>query len=347
MTRVRTTIADLGERALIELISKSSCVGQQPDGAFGIGDDCASLAAAPGEAPSGETIMTTDLLIENTHFLRNDETDWYLVGYKAAAANISDLAAAGSKPRALLIAIGLPPDFPVDALTSLYRGLQECAKATGTRILGGDTTRAAALTISVTAIGWKAVTWSTCRRSDARLGDKIYVTGPLGASRAAVELLLSRELPNEITEPSAAALRRRHFVPPSRVDAGLCLAQSGQRTAIIDISDSLYNDARLVAEASKVQITLNLDAIPVDSQTIQFCQATKRNPPQFALFSGEEYELLFTSALSIEKLNEQFHTAGVKCALSSVGTVNPGSGVRLLQGGNPVDPSDETFVHFS
>src|SRR5690606_14960362 len=170
---------------------------------------------------------------------------------------------------------------------------------------------------------------------------------PLGGSRAGLELLLCPQLRSELPESIVAALIRRHFAPPSRVGVGLCLAQCGQRTALIDISDGLFNDASLITDASGVQITINLDAIPIDFHTHQFCWSIDREPAQFALFSGEEYELLFTSRLPIEKLNDQFRAAGVKCSLNPVGTVNPGSGIVLLQGGNPVDPADETFVHFN
>jgi thiamine-monophosphate kinase len=337
------TAGQLGEREIIRRLSRWLTVGATGSGDFGTGDDCAELAEAP---PGTRMIVTKDLLVEGTHFLRAADTDWYLVGRKAAGANISDLAAAGCVPRALLVGVAIPPDLPVAALEELYRGMHEAAVLASARIIGGDTTRGERLVLSITAIGAKPESWADCRRSDARVGDIIYVTGHLGGSRAGLDLILSPDKGDAIDCELADALVKRHFIPPSRLDAAIALARRGQRMAMIDISDSLYNEAALSAEASGVQMELELNAVPVARGAARFCAASGADSARFALFSGEEYELLFTSEQGIEELSEIFRATGVECPLTQLGAVKPGTGVRVLRGGNPVDPSDETFVHF-
>lgn len=338
------TVGVLGEREVLRRLSRWMNMGRDGSGDMAGGDDCAELHCPPG---GGRTVLTTDLLVENVHFLRNAETRWALLGRKAAAANISDLAAAGAVPRALLIGISLPSDILMHHLEELYRGISETTKAAGAAILGGDTTRGEHLVISVTAVGWKDLGWSDCLRSSAMPGDFLYITGPLGGSRAGLELLLKPDLSRLISPGSAKALICRHFAPPLRIGVGLSLSRSGNRTALIDISDSLCNEAALLSEASGVQVELWIDKIAVHPDSQSFCVARGLNFQQYALFSGEEYELLISSPLQLDELDQIFQRDGVICNLTHVGTVNPGSGVLLMQGGHPVDPSDETFNHFT
>lgn len=335
------TIAQIGERELIRRLRP--WLVTTPDSAVPVssGDDCAET-----QIPAGHLVSTTDLLVENVHFLRNSATPWRALGQKAAGANLSDLAAAGAQPHALLIGLSLPPDFLVSHVEQIYQGIHEAATAARAIITGGDTTRGDQLVISITALGWKDPAWATCLRSDARPGDTLYLTGPLGASRAAVQLLLNDNLKTKTPPVIMDTLLHRHYTPPLRTDVGLALSKTGQRTSLIDISDSLYNEASLLAEASGVQIEIHLDQIPIHPAAQEFCQLHKIRSPQFALFSGEEYELLISSPQTIENLQATLNSAGANCTLTAIGHVHTGSEVVLKRHGRVEKISNETFDHF-
>ncbi len=341
MTR-RLTVGEAGERELIRLLEPWVQYGKGVNGSTGVGDDCAVLRSSLNQ----QTVLTTDMLIAGTHFLVNAETDWKAVGRKSAGANISDLAAMGAQPVALLVSIAVPASFLVNDIFSLYQGMNDMSTRFCAPILGGDTTRSDQVCISITAIGLKEAGAADCLRSDVRLGDFVYVTGDLGGSRAGLETILEPDAASGLPVELVNELKRDHLSPTPRVEAGLALARLFPRVAMIDISDSLHNEASLLGEVSGVQLTLHLESIPVSAEAFNYCKSSSLDASEFALFSGEEYELLFTLPTPPEKLFEQLQGAGVDCPVTHVGTVNPGSGVVLLRGGHPVDPDDETFVHF-
>jgi len=302
---------------------------------FGVGDDCAVLPAAP----AGElTVLTTDLLIEGTHFLNTPSTNWHGVGAKAATANISDIASMGAQPVSMLVGIAIPANFPAANLKAIYAGTSSITRRFNTSIVGGDTTRADHVTIAITVTGLKDPATASCRRSDACAGDQLYVTGSLGGSRAGLDAILK-------ADDGGDQLADLHYYRLPRVEVGTAIARSFNRVAMIDISDSLYNEAHLISEASGVELELHVEKIPVHPQAVAACPRPD-DPARYALFSGEEYELLFALPVAPEKLRKHLTDAGVDCPVTHVGTVNSGSGVRLLQDGHPVDPTDETFVHF-
>lgn len=335
------TVGQIGERELIRRIRPWLASTPSPTLPVPSGDDCAET-----QIPAGHLVSTTDLLVENVHFLRTSATPWRALGRKAAGANLSDLAAAGAQPHALLIGLSLPPDIPVSHVEQIYQGLHETTTAAHTKIIGGDTTRGNHLVISITALGWKDPAWATCLRSDARPGDTLYLTGPLGASRAAVQFLLNENLKTQIPTTISDALLQRHYTPPLRTDVGLALSKTAQRTALIDISDSLYNEATLLAQASGVQVEINLDQLPIHPSAQKFCHLLGIDPLQFTLFSGEEYELLISSPETFQNLQAILHSAGTDCTLTAIGHVHAGSGVILKLHGQLENISNETFDHF-
>ncbi len=337
------TVGEVGEKELIRLLEPWVFCGAGDGGVLGVGDDCAVLHQQPSGARS---IITTDLLVEGTHFLWHEGTNWDWVGRKAAGANISDIAAMGSKPVAMFVSLAVPAHFKVQDVLALYRGLHWVAEQYEIQISGGDTTRSDRATISITVAGIKERDRAECRRSDARPGDFIYVSGDLGGSRAGLELMLRPEAQMLVSPELSSALVERHFTPTPPVDLGLALAKLYPRVAAIDISDGLYNDARLLAEASAAELEIHLEAIPLHTGAEALCAKTGKDPATFALFSGEEYQLLFALPMAPNHLFEDLRHSGVECAVTLVGTVNSGSGLRLLKDGHPVDPKDETFVHF-
>jgi thiamine-monophosphate kinase len=179
-------------------------------------------------------VVTQDALVEGVHF-RLDWLSWRDLGWRAAAVNISDLAASGARPDALVVTLALPPETPVEDVVALYEGIAE----TGVPVRGGDTSRADRVVLSVTALGRSE---RVPGRAGARPGDRLVVTGPLGAA--------------------GAAFRRQSYVrPPLRVDEGLELAQRAH--AMIDISDGLAVDAGHLAIRSGVRCVLNLERVPL------------------------------------------------------------------------------------
>ncbi len=357
------TVSDIGERELIRRLAPWVQFGRSNNGVFGIGDDCAILTACKAR----QTVITTDMLIAGTHFVSNCNTNWAAVGHKAAVANISDIAAMGAQPAYLLVSIALPAHFLLNDVLALYGAMYKMSSHYGAAIIGGDTTRSEQICISVTALGLKTHNSADCLRSDAQPGDYLYVTGDLGRSRAGLEIILNAseasEPPKQIafdlnlnqnakahTTPQSISFldqfTKNHFFRTPRVEAGLALSTRLKRAAIIDISDSLYSEALLMAEASGVRISLNLDSLPISHEVKMYCLSRNVDAHQFALFSGEEYELLFAVPENPDELHEKMAGLRIGCTFTLIGRTNSGNGVEVLTSGNPVTLNDQTFDHF-
>ncbi len=241
--------------------------------ASGIGDDCAEL-----DVPAGSRlVVSTDASVEHVHF-RREWLDAREIGWRAAAAAVSDLAAAAAEPLGLLLALALPPGWRDDAL-ELAEGVGELARAAGVRIVGGDVTAGAELSLTVTVLGHAP---RPLRRAGAQIGDALWVTGRLGGPGAAVDALLAGATP-------APEDRARFARPMPRVGEALWLCARGV-TAAIDISDGLAADARHLAAASGVHLWLDAEAVPLVPGVT----------PANALRSGEEYELLLTAPADLD-----------------------------------------------
>jgi len=203
----------------------------------------------------GGLVVTQDALVEDVHF-RFSLLSWRDLGYRAAAVNISDLAASGAEPLALIVSLGLPGSVDTRDVVELYEGLNEL----GVPVRGGDTTRAASVVLSVTALGRSA---RVPGRAGARPGDRVVVTGPLGGAGAAFR---------------AGRLVR----PPIRVEEGTQLARVA--SAMLDISDGLAKDAGHIAARSGCRVVLEIERVPLaDGATVE------------DLGFGEDYELLATT----------------------------------------------------
>lgn len=334
------TVAEAGEREIIRLLSRymARVAGQV---LVSIGDDCAVLAP-PGE--SVREVLTTDMLVEGTHFLRNGDTDWYSLGRKAVVANISDIASMGARPVALLISLGLPGDLPVVCLEELYRGMAEETARWGGALVGGDTTRSPLMIINVAVTGYASTGNVIPLRSACRPGQNVYLSGALGGSLAGLRILMESGLANLRTSEMAEGLLRRHWLPEPRVMLGQALAAVCTDLAMIDISDGLYNELHLLSDASKVGIEVDLDQVPLWSGVDKFAGRTGSSVDHYRLFSGEEYELLFATAMPEDELRNRL--VGLVCPISRIGRVIAGNGVVFTRQGNVVEVSDSTFAHF-
>jgi thiamine-monophosphate kinase len=242
--------------------------------AAGIGGDCAEL-----DVPFGSRlVVSTDASVEGVHFRRG----WLEpreIGWRAAAAAMSDLAAAAAEPLGLLLALTLPPGWRADA-DAIADGVGDLARASGARILGGDVTGGGELALGVTVLGHAP---RPLRRDGARAGDLLWVTGRLGGPGAALRALLADERP----EPAHQA---RFARPVPRLREARWLHAHGA-TAGLDVSDGLAADARHLAAASRVHLHLDVAAVP----RVRGVAAAD------ALRSGEEYELLVTAPRGLDR----------------------------------------------
>ncbi len=266
------------------------------DIARGLGDDAAVL-----DVPSGQyLIVSTDSSVENVHFrrgwLRADE-----IGYRAATAALSDLAAMGAQPLGMTLALVVPEEWRAE-LPHLGDGIAEAARAAGCVIVGGDLSRGDTLHCVCTVLG---STSRPLRRAGARVGDTVYVTGNLGGPGMALRAF-----------ESGAEPRAEHFHrfarPAARIGPGVWLGEHGA-SAMIDISDGLVSDAEHLARASDVHLTIRLEALPV----IAGCR------PQDAAHTGEEYELLLTAppTLDVRAFQSLF-----QLPITAIGDVVAGAG---------------------
>ena len=332
-----TTLAELGERGLIKRL-RHRIPAPGPDVLLGIGDDAAAVAWG------GDTLLlTTDTLLEGVHFRRSTAT-LREIGAKAIAVNVSDIAAMGGEPRYALLALALPPSLAVADVDELYAGLLETAQQHGVALVGGDTCAApGGVVLSVTLVG--RVAGAPLRRSGARPGDAILVTGTLGASAAGLAVL--ERGPGSMPPAAAEAVVRPHRVPTPRVAESRVIRASGWATAMIDLSDGLATDLGHIAAESRVGARVDVDALPVSEGARAAARALDADPLRWALSGGEDYELLFTAAA--EHAAELAHTVAARTGtpVHRIGEVRPADeGVRFLRGGRPyaVKPG---FDHFA
>jgi thiamine-monophosphate kinase len=254
---------------------------------LGPGDDAAILS------PSGKTdlMLSTDAFVENTHFrLKTHPAD--SVGYKSLARATSDLAAMGATPRYFLLTFALPKNLTSDWLDDFLKGMARAARELRISAIGGDTTTAGAVSISITVLGEIARSQAV-RRSGARPGDLIYVSGKLGRAQLGLELVLRGEGRN----PKFRAAVQPHLYPKIQTALGDWLAQNQLATAMMDISDGLSTDLTRLCAASRVGARLDANKIPrviIPVLAAKRLAKLKLDPLQMALHGGDDYELLFT-----------------------------------------------------
>ena len=292
-------VSAIGEFGLIERIR--SLLPQPSDPLFGIGDDCAALRPTAGR----DLLLTTDLLVDRVDFTLQTITPFCL-GRKAMGVNLSDIAAMGGLPRAALITLAIPPEVETQFIDELYRGLQEEAARYTVEIVGGDLSASSTLMIGVFLTGevepGRAVT-----RSGAKPGERIWVTGRLGASAAGLAALNAGfrlradrvEVPCGVSAELKEAIRlaiERHCCPIPRVREGRALAEAGVASAMIDLSDGLASDLRHLCRESRVSARIKEDQIPIDPVASAIGRHLGKEPLALAVEGGEDFELLFTSS---------------------------------------------------
>ena len=295
-------------------------------GASEVGDDCALL-------PVGSTTLaiSIDNSLEDVHF-RTDWLDFKEIGFRAAGAAFSDLAATGAQPLGLLVSLAAPraPAGGDDPAAEIMAGVATMAHNLDAKVLGGDLTRSDKYMIDVCVIGTAE---HPVRRAGAREGDALWVTGYLGGAALALERLRAGER-------MPTALRNRYACPEPRIAGGRWLAGHGA-SAMIDISDGLVADAQHLAAASEVGIEINLEQIPCWEEVDALAAAS----------SGEEFELLCTMPPTFGDASASAFRAETGVHLTRIGTCLRGAGgrrggVRLLDRNQPI-PLPAGYDHFA
>ena len=297
--------------------------------ALGIGDDAALFRPKPGR----EVILTCDWFLEGTHFLR-DKHPPQAVGWKCLARAVSDVAAMGGVPRCFLLSLALPKTHTGAWLDRFLRGLRRASGAFECALAGGDTTRHEKILIHVTVAG-DAHAGRAVRRSGARPGHGIFVSGRLGEAERGLRTLKRNRGPWNDTDP----LTRKHLYPEPRLALGQWLVEKRMASAMMDLSDGLSSDLPRLCRASGVGARVHLDRIPLPN--LSGTELTRGiDPVRLALHGGDDYELLFTvPRQSLSRIPKSFQ--GVR--LTPIGEIigdhkvqlvrEDGSGQLLVPGG--------------
>jgi len=337
----------LQEFALIQGL-KRQFAHHAPGLIHGIGDDAAVVETS---SPRWWH-LTTDLLAEGIHFTLTS-TAPESIGYRAAMANLSDLAAMGAVPRYLLISLAIPKKVSQPQVYGLYRGMMKACRLYGVALIGGDTSASkAGLFLSITLVGTTAKRRALFRHG-AKVGDQIYVSGTLGDSLAGLRLLANSKTPrssqkqrSQLSRSHRQFLIRRHFHPTARVAEGQWLNNGRLATAAIDLSDGLSGDLRHICAESGVGAEVEIENLPLSPACRAYATAYGVSPIRLAITGGEDYELLFTAPpRSHRALERQARARGYR--ITRIGTIRPQKfGIQITSHGRTQPLPLTSYEHF-
>lgn len=338
----------MNEFDFIQKIRTVAQRGTAPDLVHGIGDDAAVFKSLAGN----DVVISTDLLVEDVDFHR-DTTRADLLGHKALAVSLSDLAAMGARPRWALLSLGVPDVvWESEFVDDFYSGFFELAERYGVHLIGGDTSRTPdKIVIDSIAIG-ECPENRAVFRVGAKPGDQIFVTGFLGDAAAGLRLIergVRLHVP-ETEEPTPdenhpiARLLLRQLRPEPRVGWGLLVGEQKLATAMIDLSDGLSSDLNHLCKESKVGALIDAASIPIDPLVKELSGRRALDPLMLALHGGEDFELLFTvSPENIAKLPTRVD--GI--SLTRIGEIKEASaGVQISEGSRTWTLEPGGWEHF-
>ena len=321
------TVQELGEQGLLKRV-QSFCPSTV------VGDDAAVLPTTPGML----LVVTSDVLVDRVHF-SDQTTPPESVGWRSAAANLSDLAAMGASPLGITVGLGLPGEVLVDWVEDLYRGITDCLQKYGTAIVGGDLCRSPVITVAITAFGQVDPT-RVVRRATAQPGDAILVTGFHGSSRAGLELLLHPESGQELGKDDRASLIRAHQYPNPRLDILPLFPET--RISGMDSSDGLADAIVQICRASGVGARVDRHKIPIHPALKRWSLNKAMN---WALYGGEDFELVLCLPQdAAQRLVEQIEEAAI------VGTITSDADIRVIDSTHKAPDEiltlEQGFQHF-
>ena len=302
----------------------------------GIGDDAALIRPMD----EMDQIICMDTMVEGIHFTK-DTMSPNDIGYKALAVNISDIAAMGGKPLYYLVSIAVPKKWSQNELIAIYDGMKELSDTYKIDLIGGDTVSSPdTLMITVTVLG-QIQRGKQLLRSNARVGDVVFVTGTIGDSAAGLELILNRSRNHSFIE-NEEYLVRRHQHPTPRVEIGHALTLL-DRVSLNDISDGLASETNEIAESSKVNLVIDETKLSLSSALLHY---NKSRALEWALYGGEDFELIGTMAPETwGQFENKIHKLGI--AITVIGSVQEGKGeVFLLKNGELIPLEKKGYNHF-
>jgi thiamine-monophosphate kinase len=311
----------------------------------GIGDDAAIFTSTAGK----ETVITTDLLVEDIDF-RRTTAPALLLGHKALAVSLSDIAAMGARPRWTLISIGVPDDvWQTEFVNQFYEGLAGIASSYDVRLIGGDTSRTTEQIVIDSIVLGECNAGQAVKRAGAQPGDYIFVTGSLGGAAAGLRLiergahLAEQKLDDDDSQKIDHVLLRQ-LRPEPRVGWGMVLGEERLATSMIDISDGLSSDLNHLCKAGGVGALIESSLLPIDHQVVELCGRRALDPLQLALHGGEDFELLFTvKPGDVARLPRRVDGVEIR----RIGEVRIQSeGVRISEGSRIWDLNPGGWKHF-
>jgi thiamine-monophosphate kinase len=325
-------LGKLGEFGLIDRIARQVSAGTGD--VLGIGDDAAAFTPSPGLL----SLITTDMLVEGIHFDLSF-CDPLSLGRKALSVNLSDIAAMGGAPRYFLLSLAIPPAVTLDFLDNCIRGILQRGEQFGVRLIGGDTCSSSGpLVLSLTVLGEQPPD-TLVRRSGARPGDRICVTGTIGDSALGLRLLQQGEREgNSIV---------RHLDPEPRVLEGRALSEATIPSSMIDLSDGLLADLGHILDLSAVGARIYSEALPLSLDFREHFPTLTEEALSLAVAGGEDYELLFT--VPPEKIPKIFPLLDkLGTPVSVIGTITDELTVAVIgPDGREISLDRKGFDHFS
>jgi len=330
-------LSEVGEFGLIARFAPAF-LKKLPRNVVGIGDDCAVLPWTRRE----RLLVTTDMLVEDSHFLRKEISPRDL-GDKSLAVNLSDIASMGGRPRWAFLSLGLPAGVEVEWVDEFFRGLGRAARAAGVRLVGGDTTKSPDRVVINIAVAGMVRPSRVKYRSGARVGDVIAVTGNLGDSGGGLRVLLERRRRGK----DEKYLVHAHHRPRPHLDEGVWLgARTGVR-AMMDVSDGIDSDLHRIMERSKCGAVVDLERLPISAPLRRTAARSGWDPFEVAASGGEDYCLLATVAPeSFDPIAAGFERRFGR-RLAAIGEVRPArEGLSYRLGGRPVSLGRRGFDHF-
>ena len=324
---------DLIRRIREQVLPGDSCLRK------GIGDDCAAFVPRDGATM---TLVTTDTLVEGVHF----DLAWHppeLLGRKALAVNVSDVAAMGGVSRYALLSLAVPSGVEPERLDAFMQGFLGGLARYQMTLIGGDTVKSdQGWVLSITVLG-EVDQGQVVYRSGARSGDQVWVSGPLGQAAAGLELC-RRGLHTAPATP--AELVKAHLDPLPETALGPMLAASGLVSAMIDLSDGLASDLAHICEESGVAAEVAAEALPISEATRQVARECDLDAVRLAIAGGEDYRLLFTAPPSATKGIQALAHHAVGGQLFRVGEIVEGQGVCLVDKGQSALIDFQGYDHF-